>query len=686
MSDNIKASGWLEDLERVVQVRHQVADSLGGIAQTLTQVESDGEKISGKLGLQREIERLATTGDNLRQGVFRLLVLGDMKRGKTTFLNALLGQNLLPSDVNPCTALLTVLKYGETEKVTIHYNNDKPPESIDFDQFKQQYTINPEEAKVLEQGKQLAFPDISHAVVEHPLPLLGKGIEFVDSPGLNDTEARNQLSLGYIYNCHAILFVLSATQPCTLEERRYLKNYLKDQGLTVFFLLNGWDRIRDGLIDPEDTEELEKAENKLRQVFRTNLAEYCQYNQRDIYQQRVFEISALQALRNRLKHEKASLEGTGFPEFLSMLNRFLTKQRATAEVEQACAIARHAGDRFSDAISRRIPLLDRTVDELKQQIGEVESDFDKLAEIGKQFQQEIIAVRDREAKAIADSFSTYILDLEKTFEEDFISSQPDLDFMQFLDKNNRAMFYSSFKRAFERYLNDRLAAWEFIAKQKIAAAFTQLEEKAEKYRIEYDEVVEAMNSKLLRYRFYAVGHVYQPNLSSTWADSVMDGFGAIPDSLNRGIGSFNMFWQSVLSCVCVTLVIQMIGIIFASLTLSVLGGILAGIGVIAIQAEYVRQQFISATKKEFTKYLPQIAEEQWQTIFEAVQKCFDVYENQVSDRINADINSRQAELNNLLLQKQLQEIDREAETLRLKTAESEILSHLQQLDFVRASL
>jgi hypothetical protein len=73
----------------------------------------------------------------------------------------------------------------------------------------------------------------------------------------------------------------------------------------------------------------------------------------------------------------------------------------------------NSGDRIRDAISRRIPLLDRTVDSLKQQIGEVESDFDKLAEIGKQFQPEIIAVPARQAKAIANSFSAYILDLEK---------------------------------------------------------------------------------------------------------------------------------------------------------------------------------------------------------------------------------------------------------------------------------
>lgn len=63
-----------------------------------------------KMNLEREIEDARRASQNLRQGSFRLLVLGDMKRGKSTFLNALIGENLLPSDVNPCTALLTILR------------------------------------------------------------------------------------------------------------------------------------------------------------------------------------------------------------------------------------------------------------------------------------------------------------------------------------------------------------------------------------------------------------------------------------------------------------------------------------------------------------------------------------------------------------------------------------------------
>lgn len=390
-------------------------------------------------------------------------------------------------------------------------------------------------------------------------------------------------------------------------------------------------------------------------------------------------MSALHALRARLKKPEASLEGTGFSEFLNALSYFLTKERAIAELEQARAIARQAYHHFHEAIARRIPLLDRTVEELKQQIDELQSDFEKLSEIGRQFQQEIRTVRDREAQEIADSFKTYILNLENTFEEDFLSSQPDLDFMQFMDKNNRALFYTSFKRAFERYINDRLASWEFTAKQKMAAAFTELDQKATDYRFAYAEVVEAMNNKLLGYRFYAVGHSYKSDAVLTWSDTVMDMFSSIPDQLNSGIRSFNMFWQNVLFYVCITLVLQIVGLIFASLTLSFFGAVLAGVGVVAFQADYVRRQFIETTKKEFTKYLPQIAEEQGQPIQQAVKKCFDVYDEQVSDRINADINSRKAELDNLLKQKASQEIDRKAETQRLKSWESEILSYLQPL-------
>ena len=315
MSYKIESNSFLNDLDKVAKVRGAIAHSLAQIGQTLAESESASATKSGRLGLDRDIEDITKASDNLKKVVFRLLVLGDMKRGKSTFLNAMIGENLLPSDVNPCTALLTVLRYGSEKKVTVFFNDNTPPEEIDFKSFKRRYTIDPAEAKRLEQEKKQAFPNVDYAVVEYPLSLLEKGVEIVDSPGLNDTEARNELSLGYINNCHAILFVLRASQPCTLGERRYLENYIKDRGLTVFFLINAWDQVKESLIDPDDTEELEAAEDRLRRVFKANLAEYCQMEGQSIYDERVFALSSIQALRRRIKNLDASLKGRGFLSF-----------------------------------------------------------------------------------------------------------------------------------------------------------------------------------------------------------------------------------------------------------------------------------------------------------------------------------------------------------------------------------
>lgn len=683
METAMDAMGFVNDLERSSQFRHQASKAVGNIVKTLTQAETSSHETSGKLGLSQHIKQVRTVEESLSKGTFKLLVLGDMKRGKSTFLNALLGERLLPSDVNPCTAILTILRYGPSKQVKIHFKGDKPPESIDFQTFKEHYTIDPEEAKTLDAQQEMAFPDVSFAVVESPLPLLKQGIEFVDTPGLNDTEARNQQVLNYINDCQAILFVLNANQPCTLDERRYLNNYLRDRGLSLFFLVNGWDRVRSSLVDPDNEEEFQEAAAKLRKVFRQNLADYCQINDEDRYDQRVFEISALEALRRRIKGTHADLSGTGFPEFMANLGQFLVQERGQAELQWAESTVRQAYHQVCEAVDRRIPLLDETTETLGQKIDSVQAEFAKLKEIRDAYQKLIQTTSASQAKATADSFKAYILDLEKSFENDFINSQPDLDFLKFLEKDKRAAFYTNFKRAFERYMNDRLAAWEFMAKQDLRKAFAELQTSAEEYQEAYAAVIETMNEKLLGERFYAVGHRYNPDSTTLWSDNVKDLFESIPDVLNDSTSRFNYFWQKVLQIalvyVCVNIALYILGILFSGLFLNVIGVLLVGGSVLAAQAEVVRQKFLSTTKEEFAKHLPKIANEQWQPIYEAVQSCFDVYQENVIGRISADIESRQVELETLLEQKKSHDINRDREVDRLTALKQSIADDIETI-------
>lgn len=682
MSDNVATGSFLDDLDRMVKIRHEVANHLNQIVSTIAQAELEGEEASGKLGLETDSEDLSIASKNLQQGVFRLLVLGDLKRGKSTFLNALIGENLLPSDVNPCTALLTVLRYGPQKKVTVYFKDGTPPERIDFTTFKQQYTIDPSEAKRLEDEKKLAFPNVDYAVVEYPLPLLEKGIEIVDTPGLNDTEARNELSLSYINNCHAILFVFRAMQPCTLEERRYLENYIKGRGLSVFFILNAWDEISKGLIDPDDVEELEDAERKLRQVFRTNLTGYCQVEGHDSYEQRVFEISSLEALRRRLKNSEDSLEGTGFPEFLATLNTFLTQERAVAQLRQARTLARQAYTHVHEAVERRIPLLAEDVDELKHLINSVEPEFEQLNEIRDRFQDEIRTVRDSKASAIADSFRTYILNLGNTFEFDFLRYQPELSLLDSLQKGKRDEFNAAFKQAFEQYINDKIAAWELTAEQQMQEAFSHLAQSAANYGTAYTQIVDSITEKLIGHKIHAAQTVDFENNSPSWTSWAMGFFSlALGNVAGLALAGAGFDWKNILlNSLAVIGIWSFLSIFSISMVTGPAGILLLGLGVGAWQAEQARQELIKATKKEFVKYLPQIVQEQGEPINQAIKACFDAYEREVTKRINDDITSRKAELDNLLKQKEACEINLDIELRRLKNLEANVLTECQSVD------
>ena len=687
MNTKVATSTFLDDLGKIGKIRTEVANYLNKINLSIKTAEQEGEKKSGKLGLERELEDLDKVSNNFRQGVFRLLVLGDMKRGKSTLLNALIGENLLPSDVNPCTALLTVLRYGKEKKVTIYFNDGTAPATVDFKSFKSRYTIDPTEAKKLEQEQKQAFPNVDYAVVEYPLDLLEKGIEIVDSPGLNDTEARNALSLGYINNCHAILFVLRASQPCTLAERRYLENYLKDRGLTIFFLINAWDQVKESLIDPDDPEELAEAEAKLQRVFKANLGEYCQVDGYDIYDERVFELSSLLALRQRIKNPDASLEGTGFPQFLSALNIFLTQERAVAELRQARSLARQSHSRVREAVERRIPLLSKDVEELKTQISSVEPEFAKLHDIRDSFQKEIRDMRDSKARNIADSFSDYVLNLGNTFESDFLRYQPNLNFLDFLSGSRREAFEGQLKKAFEQYLNDKLAQWTKKAEKEMETAFSQLSQSAKDHGSSYHQVTTKITEKLTGQKLPPIIGSTTEDDSPGWAKWAAGIF-----SLARGnlagvaMAGAGFDWKDIMLNFIATLGIAAIITTITTIAFVPLLIPLVGLGVGVLQADQARKEIVKATKKELVKYLPQVAQEQSPKVKEAIIECFDIYEKEVTTRLNDDIKARQEELDNLVQQKESQEIDQKAESERLEKLVEDVAAATKGIEGVYQGL
>ena len=66
---------------------------------------------------------LAQLIDKLRNNRFNLVVLGAFKRGKSTLINALLGESLLPMAIVPLTSVVTVLGYGDQFSIEVLFRN-----------------------------------------------------------------------------------------------------------------------------------------------------------------------------------------------------------------------------------------------------------------------------------------------------------------------------------------------------------------------------------------------------------------------------------------------------------------------------------------------------------------------------------------------------------------------------------
>ncbi|OKH20206.1 dynamin [Hydrococcus rivularis NIES-593] len=668
-----EADRFISDVEKAKRARQEFAEYLSQMTQTLVTSEAEGEKASGRLGLEQDIADLNNVSENLRQGLFRLLVLGDMKRGKSTFLNALIGEKVLPADVNPCTAVLTIVRYGNDKQVTIHFNDSKSPETLDFLTFKQRYTIPPDEAKRLEEEGKQAFPDVNYAVVEYPLDILKNGVEFIDSPGLNDTEARNNLTLGYINNCHAILFVLSATQQCTKEERRYLENYLKDRGLTTFFLINGWDLIANKV---DDEEEIEEAQGRIRTVFQSNLTPYCQVNGKNLYERRVFELNSLGALKARRNQPPGSLVGTGFDRFILSLDTFLTEERIIAELLKVKGLARQTYQHVHEAVERRLPLLDKGVEELRQKIKNVEPQFKQLVEIRDKFKDEIHTTSENYANGLADDFYHYFSNLSNTLETDFAPYQPNLKVFELLKAGKRKEFEQKLEQAFKQYFNDKMAAWSKGAEQKLKEAFSQLAQSAEAYGDVYSQITDKISEKLTGQPLETTT-VSSEDKSPGWARWAGTAAGVLLGNYAGaalvGMGVLN--WKALITQFITLVVANVILIEFFGVFLGgPIGMALAAMVVGPIQLAAARNQLIKTAKAEMKKSLPKIAKEQAWKVYNSVKEVFDNFEDEVNQRINSDIQSRKTELDELLAQKEYREIDHKKEVERLKALNGQIFA------------
>ncbi|TCI22627.1 dynamin family protein [Exiguobacterium sp. SL-9] len=195
------------------------------------------------------VKKIKRVKDVIEQEEIFIVVVGEFNHGKSTFVNSLLQQDLLPTGILPTTATVNIIGQG-TEKIQVH---------------KQEQTVTVKSEELRSYIGDSDVSDIEWIGIRHPNVPFAPPVYIVDTPGLNDVnKKRSDVAYKFIPKADIVFFLLKADQPITETELSFLRDTLLKDGLhRIIFVMNFADAFED------EEEELEEMIESLEETLRT---------------------------------------------------------------------------------------------------------------------------------------------------------------------------------------------------------------------------------------------------------------------------------------------------------------------------------------------------------------------------------------------------------------------------------
>lgn len=281
---------------------------------SLSQILTDSNKniIAEETALLQEIEKISGLQANLTaqlhdalahiEELFLLVIVGEVKSGKSSFINALFGKKICKEGVTPVTDKINVLCYGANDQVR----------------------------------------EVTPFLLEHNYPFeLLKNLHVIDTPGTNSLVREHQeITEKFIPRSDLVIFLTSIDRPFTESERRLLE-FIKDEwGKKVIFVLNK--------IDIKESHEV------------SEVLEYIRVNCKDLlnFEPLIFCVSAKMAYDGKTKDSPELLEQSKFPEMEKYLFQTLShEERLKLKLSGPLFIANKALDGHAKNLQKRREML-----------------------------------------------------------------------------------------------------------------------------------------------------------------------------------------------------------------------------------------------------------------------------------------------------------------------------------------
>ena len=270
-------------------------------------------------------ERAAMIGEYAERFASRkycAAVVGEFKRGKSSFINAMLGTEILPADVEPTTAVVTRVVYGEKKRIVICFKDGSRTkatveEIADF-------------TTKLDDRRRKKAESISEVLVHYPSVFCRDHIEVIDTPGMNDEDRMSRITFGLLGEVDTAIMVVSAAMPMSATEQSFILDLIAAQGIHhIFFVVSCIDMISN---DPvKQDKQIDVIRNRIQKdLYERAASRFADDHvlsdkaNRILSAPDIYGVSSVQAIEGFIKDDEELVEKSRLPLLKKELLTFLT--------------------------------------------------------------------------------------------------------------------------------------------------------------------------------------------------------------------------------------------------------------------------------------------------------------------------------------------------------------------------
>ncbi|WP_315068204.1 dynamin family protein [uncultured Clostridium sp.] len=373
----------------------------------------------------RDVEWFKERERIYKSNIIRVAIMGITSSGKSTLVNALLGEKILPMAIRPSSSIIITAAKGDKRQATVYFK-DKNPKILKDDDLTQD---NISEYADEERNSNNKY-NVTQIDITTPYYKLDDNIHIIDSPGLDawNLENHEKLTLEVLLPTIDICIFLTTVKASSDGTNAEKIKIVSEKGKQIVLVQNMIDSIeekigKNGIVEEDKItilkKHMDRAKKLLREVIKAE-------ENLDIVQ-----ISALNGLKGIISEDKKLYRSSNMKAFIDVIKNCVMRTTPKLDYERAFSIK----ERINNIINTDKEIINgNDLEDIEELIKIKANDIDKLSS-NFESAQEKIYLKVKEIEKIISETIAEIIDL---------SSESVDDYLEIVDKiNNKKLYIES---------------------------------------------------------------------------------------------------------------------------------------------------------------------------------------------------------------------------------------------------